>query len=110
MTTAWRSFYPIESLASINPITDYWISLAFHDDALLHLLIGCAAFHNTRCMQFKDHPIALRHMQKALSSMKIRIATVRAVTDETIAVIATFAFVEVQFLPLLFFEFDTNGG
>lgn len=42
--------------------------------------------------------------------MKIRIATVRAVTDETIAVIATFAFVEVQFLPLLFFEFDTNGG
>lgn len=95
MTTVWKSFYTIESLTSLNPMTDYWIPLAFHDDAFLHLLLGCADSHNTRCMHFEDRPIALRHMQKALSIMKIRIATMRAVTDETIAVIATLAFVEV---------------
>lgn len=96
MTTVWKSFYTIESLTSLNPMTDYWIPLAFYDDAFLHLLIGCADSHNTRCMHFEDRPIALRHMQKALSIMKIRIATMRAVTDETIAVIATLAFVEVR--------------
>lgn len=95
MTTVWKSFYTIESLTSLNPMTDYWIPLAFNDDAFLHLLIGSADSHNTRCMHFEDRPIALRHMQKALSIMKIRIATMRAVTDETIAVIATLAFVEV---------------
>jgi hypothetical protein len=95
MTTVWKSFYTIESLTSLNPMTDYWIPLAFYDAAFLHLLIGCADSHNTRCMHFEDRPIALRHMQKALSIMKIRIATMRAVTDETIAVIATLAFVEV---------------
>ncbi|GAM33903.1 hypothetical protein TCE0_013f01138 [Talaromyces pinophilus] len=90
----WKSFYTIESLTSLNPMTDYWIPLAFYDDAFLHLLIGCADSHNTRCMHFEERPIALRHMQKALSIIKTRIATMRAVADETIAVIATLAFVE----------------
>ncbi|KAF3391097.1 hypothetical protein DPV78_010946 [Talaromyces pinophilus] len=94
MTTVWKSFYTIESLTSLNPMTDYWIPLAFYDDAFLHLLIGCADSHNTRCMHFEERPIALRHMQQALSIIKTRIATMRAVADETIAVIATLAFVE----------------
>ncbi|EED13251.1 conserved hypothetical protein [Talaromyces stipitatus ATCC 10500] len=98
MTTIWKSFYTIESLTSINPMTDYWIPLAFCDDAFLHLLIGCADSHNTRAMHFEDRPIALWHMNKALSIMKIRIATMRSVTDATIASIATLAFVEVCYL------------
>lgn len=110
MTTVWKSFYTIESLTSINPMTDYWIPLAFYDDAFLHLLIGCADSHNTRYMHFKDRPIALRHMQKALTIMKTRIATMKAVTDATIAVVATLAFVEVFFFNLDFVEFEAYKG
>jgi hypothetical protein len=110
MTTVWKSFYTIESLTSLNPMTDYWIPLAFYDDAFLHLLIGCADSHNTRCMHFEERPIALRHMQKALSIIKTRIATMRAVADETIAVIATLAFVEVCLSFCMIFGFEADNG
>lgn len=61
-------------------------------------------------MHFEERPIALRHMQKALSIMKIRIATMRAVTDETIAVIATLAFVEVCLSFRMIFGFKADNG
>lgn len=95
MTTVWRSYYTIESRASINPITDYWLPIAFHDDALLHLLIGCSFSHSYRSGYPQKHSIWFMHMNKALTIVRNRLESSQLMTDETIAVVATLAFVEV---------------
>jgi Fungal specific transcription factor domain len=96
MTTIWRSFYTIESYTSYNPMSDYCLPLAFYDSALLHLLIGCADSHAARLGYYQKQPVGRKHMYQTIVLMKTRIATLQAVTDETITVVATLAYVEVS--------------
>ncbi|OKL58353.1 hypothetical protein UA08_06014 [Talaromyces atroroseus] len=94
MTTIWKEFYTIENYTSFNPMSDYCLTLAFGDSALMHLLIGCAGSYASRMGHMQEQAIPGTHMYRTLTIMKTRIATMQSVTDETIAVVATLAYVE----------------
>lgn len=77
-------------------MTDYWLPLAFHDGALLHVLIGCAGSYAARLSWFRERPVAVKHLNKAIALVSGRILNdAQVVSDETLVVIATIAMIEV---------------
>jgi hypothetical protein len=60
ITSGWKILYSIEKHTHCNPMTDYWLPSAFHDGALLHVLIGCAGSYAARLSWFRERPVAVK--------------------------------------------------
>ncbi|KAH8692013.1 hypothetical protein BGW36DRAFT_386817 [Talaromyces proteolyticus] len=96
ITIGWKTFYSIEKHAEFNPMTDYWIALAFQDSAFLHTLLGCADSLSVDApwRGIQSRPRATRHLNAAISLVNERIANLEFVTDEMLVVVATIAILE----------------
>ncbi|KIM96114.1 hypothetical protein OIDMADRAFT_183542, partial [Oidiodendron maius Zn] len=94
-TTTWKYVYSLETLAGINPVSEYWIPLAFQDAALLHSLIGCAAVYISGYTSVRNGLKGLVHLQTAISIVNERLKTRQDVMPRgIIPVIACIAILE----------------
>lgn len=96
-TTMWKHFYTLENLAGCNPMTDYWLPLAFQDGALLHSLIGCAVVYASGYTTINHRSRGLRHLHAAMSIVNQRISAGKDIMSSgTLTVIAGMALLEVR--------------
>ncbi|KAE8132744.1 hypothetical protein BDV38DRAFT_287458 [Aspergillus pseudotamarii] len=92
ITTIWETLYSIEKRCGCNPMTNYWLPLAFNDPALLHSLIGCAASFVMIANRSHGYPFFVRHLNEAIAIVNQRMAdSAGSVSDETLVVIASIA-------------------
>ncbi|KAJ5578804.1 uncharacterized protein N7459_007768 [Penicillium hispanicum] len=93
-TIGWKMFYSIEKHTIFNPMTEYWLSLAYRDAAFMHTIIGCAESHFAESPSYHDRPITVKHLNAAISIINRRLANSEVITDGTLVVIATMAMIE----------------
>ena len=77
-------------------MSEYWLPMAFHDSALLHVFIGTADFFmvnntSTSITSINYHILGLRHMNEAISILNKRVSNIQGcgVSNETLAAVAT---------------------
>jgi hypothetical protein len=101
-TTMWKQLYSLERLAGYNPVTEYWLPLAFRDEAVLHSFIGCAEAFAMGYKSFNDESRGLWHLQKAISIVNHRIVADgdSAVTGGTLIIVVGMAMVTVSRIPI----------
>ncbi|KAH8657946.1 hypothetical protein BX600DRAFT_514483 [Xylariales sp. PMI_506] len=90
-TTMWKQFYTLERLAGSNPVTEYWLPLAFQDPALIHSYIGCADAYISGYASVTDRLRGLRHLQEAISIVNRRIVASEDAVSGGIATIVAIA-------------------
>ena len=99
-----KTLYSIEDKAEFNPMREYWLPMAFHDSALLHVFIGFADMFmvngNSTSIQSADHLnqrwLGMRHLNEATSIVNKRMSHLQGteVSNETLAAIATIAMIQ----------------
>ncbi|KAM0127295.1 hypothetical protein ACHAP3_008863 [Botrytis cinerea] len=95
-TDIYETMYTLEKHVNLNPAKDYWLPMAFQDAALLHAFIFCADGHGTISRGRKEGPAAVIHLRQAIQIVNERLrAPVPSITDATIAVVCTFAHMEI---------------
>ena len=90
--------YSLERRAGYNPLTEYWVPLAYCDAALLHAILACADSFIVRSSDPRTRPTAIKHFTSAIRILNDSFAQKPLiVSDEAVAVVCTMAIIEVVF-------------
>jgi hypothetical protein len=103
-TSVSKILYSIEDKAAFNPMSEYWLPMAFHDSALLHVFISFADFFMVNNNNISVASVAhqtqrllwRRHLNEAISIVSERVSVIQGsgVSNETLAAIATIAIIQ----------------
>lgn len=76
---------------------EYFLPIAFHDEALLHAILGCSGSYDTVALGRGELRKAVFHLNESIRIVNDRLRSMPPTVDEpTILVVATMAYLEVR--------------
>jgi hypothetical protein len=94
-TRVFERIYSIEKYGGYNPMADYFLPLAFDDPAVMHAMLFSAGSIVLPSLKTNERLKALAHLRACIRMVNERLqSSPPIITDGTIAIVATVAFVE----------------
>ncbi|KAH8647648.1 hypothetical protein BX600DRAFT_475683 [Xylariales sp. PMI_506] len=94
-TSVFEKIYPIEKYAGYNPMKDYFLPMAFDDPATMHAMLFSAGSMILPPTRSRETPNSLFHLRECIRLVNERLrSSPPIVTNSTIIIVATIAFVE----------------
>jgi hypothetical protein len=87
--------YSIEKHVGYNPMTDYFLPLAFNDPAVMHAMLFSASSIVLPFLQSRERLKSMVHLRECIRMVNERLrSSPPIITDGTIAIVAVVAYVE----------------